>query len=93
MKREITEKRFCELFESEICGQVSNPMEIVAILSNERQVIYETGKNQPSHRGYVNFYKQGSGHMEKVFRTNDYDELVKYLKNNPSEYWRVEEKQ
>ena len=93
MKREITEKRFCELFESEICGQDSSPSEIVAILSNERQVIYETGKNQPSHKGYVNFYTQESSCMKKVFRTNDYDELVKYLKNNQSESWRVEEEQ
>lgn len=91
MKREITEKRFCELFETEICGQVSTPMEIVAILSNERQVIYETGKLQPSHKGYVNFYKRAESCMKKVFRTNDYDELVKYLKNNPNESWRVED--
>lgn len=91
MKKEITEKRFCELFESEICGQVSSPIEIVAILSDIRHVVYETSKNQPSHRGRVSFYMQYGDCMKKIFCTKDYDELVEYLKNDPAERWRFEE--
>ena len=71
---------------------LDDSLSITAKQSNTRQVVWESGKNMPSHYGLTSFYKQvlnqgGRACMQLVFRTKNYNELVDYL-FNIGEEWR-----
>lgn len=88
----ITANRFRSLFFGDIW--LDDSFRITAKQSNIRQVVWEKGKNMPSHYGLTSFYKQGLDKggctcMQLVFRTKNYNELVDYL-FKIGEEWRLE---
>ena len=86
----ITEKRFTDLFHI----NRRSPFFLMSTLSNIQRVDWNTGKYCPELYGMTEFLEQGDdGHggkcMHRVFRTQNYNELVDYL-FSIGEEWRFE---